>query len=139
MSESRIDVNVPRFNQAWVAALTALAFVLQVWPLVAATAALVALTRFGGPTYGLFTQLYLRLVRPRLARPITTEWADPPRFSQLLAVIFLSGATLLFLGGIDPVAWAVTLMVTALATLSAAAKICVGCIVYTWFVSRQPA
>jgi hypothetical protein len=126
----QVDVNIPRFNQGWVALLTGLAFVLQWWPLVAVTAAIVAVTRFAGPGYGLFTQLYLRVVRPRLDGPVETEWAAPPRFSQLLAVTFLIAATVLLATGLTVAGWVVTLLVTALATLASAARICVGCIVY---------
>lgn len=133
----QIDVNLPRFNQGCVAVLTGLAFVLQWWPLVAITAAIVAITRFGGHRVGLFSQVYLRLVKPRLAGPIETEWAAPPRFSQTLAVIFLGGATVLLAAGLTAIGWAITLMVTVLATLSAAARICVGCIVYQRFVGTE--
>lgn len=126
----QIDVNIPRFNQAAVALLTAVGFVLQAWPLVAIVFAIVAATRLIGPRYGLFTQLYLRAVRPRLRGPVETEWAAPPRFSQLLAVLFLGAATLLFVSGATTAGWAVTLLVTVLATMAATARICVGCILY---------
>jgi hypothetical protein len=73
-----VDVNVPRFNQAMVAALVGIAFAIQWWPLVAVTAAILALTRLGGPTRGLFTQVYVRLIRPRTEGQIETEAAGPP-------------------------------------------------------------
>lgn len=127
---SRVDVNVPRFNQGSVAVLTGLAFVIQWWPLVAVVAVVLALTRFVGPHIGLFTQIYVRFVKPRTSGAVETEEAAPPRFAQLLGVVFLTAATLLFLAGFDVAGWFVTLMVTALATLAAATKICVGCIIY---------
>lgn len=132
----RVDVNIPRFNQAWVALLTAAAFVFQWWPLVAITAVIVAVTRFAGPRLGPFTQLYVRVVRPRVAGPVETEWAAPPRFSQVLAIVFLGAASVLFASGLSVAGWAITLLVTALATLSAAARICVGCIFYEAVVDR---
>lgn len=127
---AQVDVNVPRFNQACVAALTAVAFVLQLWPIVTAVAVVLALTRFLGPRYGVFTQVYLRLVKPRLSGPVQTEASAPPRFAQLLGVVFLIVATALFVLGATVAGWLVTLMVTALATLAAATQICVGCIIY---------
>ena len=130
----QVDVNIPRFNQGWVALLTGVAFVVQWWPLVAVTAAIVAVTRFAGPGFGLFTQLYLRVVRSRLGGPVATEWAAPPRFSQLLAVIFLTAASVLLVTGLTVAGWVITLLVTALATLASAARICVGCIVYEQMV-----
>lgn len=129
-TKPKVDVNVPRFNQALVAGLTAVAFAFQIWPLVAVVSLILAVTRFAGPQYGLFTQLYVRFVRPRLSKEIETEWSDPPRFAQLLGVIFLGIATALFIVGLSTAGWVVTLMVTALATLAATARICVGCILY---------
>ena len=129
-SRAYVDVNIPRFNQAVVAVLTGLGFLLQVWPLVAVTFVIISLTRFAGPRYGLSTQVYLRLIRPRLADHTETEWAAPPRFSQLLAVVFLGVATVLLLIGAAIAGWAVTLLVFVLATLASTARICVGCILY---------
>lgn len=130
-----VDVNVPRFNQALVAVLTGLAFVTQVWVLVPIVAGILALTRFGGPRFGLFTRIYVGLLRPRLSRPVETEPAGPPRFAQLLGVGFLTVASVLFVVGWMTPAWVVTLMVTALAALAATTRICVGCIIYERAVS----
>jgi len=126
----RVDINVPRFNQACVAVLTGLAFVTQWWPIVAFVAVVLALTRFAGPRFGLFTQIYLQFVKPRLDNTVETEPSGPPRFAQLLGVLFLGAATLAFLLGASPVGWVLTLMVTALAALAATTKICVGCVIY---------
>lgn len=125
-----IDVNVPRFNQACVALLTAVAFVTQVWLLVPFVALVLAATRFAGPRFGLFTQIYVRWVQPRRSAPVVTEPAGPPRFAQLLGVVFLGLASALFVGGLAVAGWIITLLVTALATLAAATRICVGCLIY---------
>ncbi|NNF88676.1 MAG: DUF4395 domain-containing protein [Acidimicrobiia bacterium] len=125
-----VDVNVPRFNQVMVAALVGAAFVLQWWPLVAITAGILALTRFGGPRLGVFTQTYVRMIRPRMAGPIEHEAAAPPRFAQLLGTVFLGAATVLFVVGWPVAAWAVAVAVFALAMLAATTRICVGCIIY---------
>ena len=125
-----VDVNIPRFNQACVAVLTGVAFITQWWPIVAFVAAVLALTRFAGPRYGLFTQIYLRFVKPRLDGTAETERSGPPRFAQLLGVVFLGAATVAFLLGVPAVGWVLTLMVTALAALAATTRICVGCVIY---------
>jgi hypothetical protein len=126
-----VDVNVPRFNQLCVAVLTGLAFVVGWWPLVAVVAAILAATRFGGARFGVFTQTYLKVIKPRWGHgDVETEPAAPPRFAQLLGVVFLTVASVLFLLGLDMAGWVVTLIVTALATLAAATKICVGCMIY---------
>ncbi len=125
-----VDVNVPRFNQTCVAVLTAVAFVLGWWPLVAMVAVILGLTRFGGPSLGLFTQIYVRFIRPRLDGEIVTEASPPPRFAQLIGFIFLTVATVVFVAGFDTLGWVITLIVTALATLAAVTRICVGCMIY---------
>jgi len=132
-----IDANVPRFNQACVAALTAIAFVVQSWPLVAIVAFVLGMSRFLGLRYALFSQIYLRALRPRLHGPVVTKPAAPPRFAQLLGFLFLSIATALFLIGATTIAWIVTLAVTALGALGAFARICVGCIIYSRLTDRS--
>lgn len=127
---TQVDVNVPRFNQAMVAVLTGLAFLAQWWPLVAAVAAVLIVTRLGGARWGLFTQIYLRAIRPRLAGPVETEDAAPPTFSQTLGAVFLGLAVVLFAVGASIAGWTVTLVVFALAALAATTRICVGCILY---------
>jgi len=126
----RVDVNVPRFNQSMVAVLVAVAFLIQAPLLVAITALILAVTRFGGARWGLFTQVYIRWVRPRLAGPVETEPAAPPRFAQLLGVMFLALAAGLFAIGWSVVAWTVALGVFALALLAATTRVCVGCLLY---------
>ncbi len=135
-ASARVDVNVPRFNQAMVAAAVGVAFALHWWPLVAVTAGVLALTRFAGPGWGLFTQAYLRLVRPRRRRPIETEEAGPPRFAQLLGVVFLSAASALFAIGWSVAGWTLALIVFSLALLAATTRICVGCIFYERVIDR---
>ena len=127
---ARVDVNVPRFNQARVAGLVGIAFVWQWWPLVGAVALVLAITRFAGPQWGLFTQLYVRLVRPQLTGSIETEPAGPPRFAQLLGSISLGVATFAFLVGWAVIGWTIALAVFALAALAASTRICVGCMIY---------
>ena len=104
------------------------------WRLARATLMLVgvalAIVAFAGPQYGLFTQLYIRVIRPHLDGAIVTEPSGPPRFAQLLGVVFLGMATVSFMAGAPTAGWIVTLIVTALATLAATTRICVGCIIY---------
>ena len=127
---AEVDVNIPRFNQACTAALTAIAFVIPWWPLVTIVAVILLVTRVGGPGLGVFTQLYVRTVQPRLSGPVETEPIGPPRFAQLLGIVILFAATLCFVAGAETVGWVLTLTVTGLATLAAATRVCVGCIIY---------
>jgi hypothetical protein len=137
-TESTVDVNVPRFNQAAVALLTALSFVFQQPWLVVLTFAILAVSWSAGPSVALFTQLYVRVVRPRLQPdgPGEFEPAAPPRFAQLVGAIVLGAASFALVAGWETLGWALTLVVTALATLAAATRICVGCILYERVVAR---
>lgn len=128
----QVDVDVPRFNQAVVAALTGIAFLADLPWLVAVAFALLALSWAGGPRWAPLTQLWVRALRPvvRPDGPAAFEDARPPRFAQLLGTLFLGAATVSFALGAPAVGWTLTLVVTALAALAATTAICVGCIVY---------
>lgn len=137
-TESTVDVNVPRFNQGVVALATALGFVLaQPW-LVIATFAILAVSWAAGPALAPLTQLYVRVVRPRVQPEGPTEFepAAPPRFAQLIGTIFLGFASFALVAGWEALGWALTLVVTALAALAAATRICVGCMLYERAVIR---
>ena len=126
-----IDIDIPRFNQAIVAVVVSVAFVFQLPWLVAATAALLAISRALGPKAPL-NLVYVRWLRPRLrpGGPVGYEPAAPPRFAQLLGTIVLTAATVAFLVGADTLGWVLSLLVVALAALAATTRICVGCLLY---------
>ncbi len=131
-----VDRNVPRFNQAVITVLTALGFVTDNPWLVVIGFVILAVSWAGGPKVAPLTQVYVRLIRPRLQGPIITEPAAPPRFSQLIGAIFLGVASLAFAFGSPGLGWGLTLVVTALAALAATTRICVGCIIYEKAVAR---
>ncbi len=132
MDSSAIDVNIPRFNQAVVALATATAFVFQLPGVVGVTFAVLGFSWLGGPRLAPLTRFYTGVVRPRIQPqgPVKLEPAAPPRFAQLLGTVFLGGAYGLLLLGWGGAGWALTLLVTALATLAAVARVCVGCAIY---------
>jgi len=134
----KVDVNVPRFNQTLVALLAALAFVIQQPILIGLLAVILAASVWGGPRWSLFSKIYLKVVKPRLgtSHPVELEDAAPPRFAQTLGAVFLGASYLLLFAGQTSVGWAIALLVVALATLAATARICVGCIVYLKVVAR---
>ncbi len=136
-SVQTVDVNIPRFNQAAIAALTGAAFIAQIEWLVALSAATLIISFFGGPRFAPLTRLYVGAVRPRLQPngPVEFEAAAPPRFAQLLGSIFLSIATIAFVFDLSALGWTLTLTVTVLAALAAGARICVGCLIYERAVS----
>ncbi len=138
MVSSTVDVNVPRFNQAVVAAVTAIAFLFQLPALVGGMFLVLAISWLGGPRVAPLTLLYTRVIRPRLrpAGAVEFEPAAPPRFAQLLGAIFLGAGYGALVAGWTAVGWTLTLVVTGLATLAATSRICVGCLIYEKAVAR---
>jgi hypothetical protein len=124
-----IDERAPRVNQAFVGSLSLLAFVLG-WewlPGLVGLQLLIGLTL--GRRWCLWCLLYFEVIQPRLGEgPI--EDARPPRFANMVGVAFLGSATLAFLLGTETVGWTLTLIVAALALLSAVTGFCMGCEMY---------
>ena len=132
-----VDVNIPRFNQAVIALVTGLAFVLQLPWLVGLAFALL-LASVVVPDRAPLSRLYANRVRPRFEPngPSEFESAAPPRFAQRIGAFVLGLAVVLFFFGATTAGWTATLVVTALAALAAATRICVGCILYERMVAR---
>jgi Domain of unknown function (DUF4395) len=124
-----IDSRAPRTNQAVIGALALTAF-LGGWEWLPALLALqLAIGLTLGRRFCLPCLAYFELIQPRLGEgPI--EDSRPPRFANLVGLVFLGGATLAFLLGAPPVGWTLTLIVAALALLAAATGLCAGCEVY---------
>lgn len=127
---TEIDAAIPRFSQACVAALTGAGFVLGWWPIVPMVAIVLAVGSAAGPRFALFTQVYTRLLGPLRSAPVEMEPAAAPRFAQMMGAVVLGGASVLFLVGLTTAGWVATLAVTALSTLAATTRICVGCRIY---------
>jgi hypothetical protein len=124
-----IDPRGPRFNQAVLASALFLGFVFdQRW--VMPTWALVLALGAFGPRYGLFLRLYADVIRPRLGPPPHVEDPRPPRFAATVGAAFLVAATLALVAGAPGTAWALALVVAALAALAAVTGLCLGCEVW---------
>ena len=84
-----IDSNLPRFSQGLQAVVLALAFLLDVRPVVPILGLVLLAAVVGGSRYNLLARLYRALPIPR-GEP---EPAAPPRFAQTLGVTFLAIGT----------------------------------------------
>lgn len=116
---------LPRIGQGITAVLAISAIALgSPWPLLMALA--LVLLSLAGPRWSPVAWAFRRLARPAAE----LEPAAPVRFSQTLAAVFLSASIVLGLLGLDLVAWLLAGMVAALAVLSAATGLCVGCEAY---------
>ncbi len=132
-----IDPRGPRFNQAMIAALLPLGFVLDWEPLVPATAVVLGLGAALGPRFGPFLALYAHIIRPRLGPPAELEDPRPPRFAATLGTVVLAAATVAFLANGELVGWVLALVVAFLAGLAASTGICVGCEIYLFLARRR--
>ncbi len=124
-----IDSRAPRFNQAVVGVLALAAVTLGPWWLLAILAAQLAVGLTFGRRYCLPCAAYFELVQPRFGEgPL--EDARPPRFANLVGVVFLGGASLAFLAGFELVGTVLGALVAALALLAATTGFCAGCKAY---------
>jgi hypothetical protein len=123
-----IDVRGPRFAAAVTSAVLAAAFLLQAPWLVAVQAVVFAIGVAAGlrlAPYGLLFRVVRDLAK--LGPPKRTEPEAPPRFAQLVGMIFLLAALLSFAAGLSGLAWGLTLAALAAALLNATTGFCVGC------------
>jgi hypothetical protein len=124
-----IDSRAPRTNQAIVGTLSLVAFATGWWPILGLLAVqLVIGLRFGRRSC-LPCLLYFGVLQPRFGEgPI--EDSRPPRFANMVGVVFLGTATLAHVVGLAAVGWGLGLIVAALALLAATTGLCVGCEMY---------
>jgi len=124
-----IDSRAPRFNQATIGVLAAVAVATgQSWLLgVLALQLVVGLTL--GRRYCLPCLAYFELVQPRVGEgPL--EDSRPPRFANLVGSVFLTAATASYAAGLDVAGAALGALVAGLALLAAATGFCTGCETY---------
>ena len=134
---TQVDSSVPRAKAVFHAVLPAIGFLLggiYGSTIIALTGLVMAASVIGGPRYSLIGLVYRRLVKPAFKiAPGTPEAAAPHRFAEAVGAAFLLTSGALYFAGITAIGGALALIVVALATLNAAAGICVGCQMYVLF------
>jgi hypothetical protein len=124
-----IDAYAPRANQTVVGLVSLLAVATGWWPLLWVLAAQLAIGLTFGRRYCLPCLFYFEVVQPRIGEgPI--EDSRPPRFANIVGVVFLGAATLAYGLGATVVGAGLGLVVAALALLAASTGLCVGCEMY---------
>jgi len=124
-----IDSRAPRFNQATIGLLSALAVATGWWWLLAALAAQLVIGLTIGRRFCLPCLAYFELVQPRFGEgPL--EDARPPRFANLVGAVFLTAATVFYAAGVGVAGAALGALVAGLALLAAATGFCTGCEAY---------
>src|SRR6266508_3922824 len=97
-----IDARAPRFNQATIGVVSAVALLTGWWWLLALLALQLVLGLRFGRRYCLPCVFYFEVVQPRIGEgPV--EDARPPRFANVVGAAFLSAATLAYLAGLAAV------------------------------------
>ncbi len=124
-----IDARAPRFNQATIGILSALAVVTGWWWLLALLAAQLVVGLAFGRQYCLPCLAYFELVQPRFGEgPL--EDARPPRFANMVGATVLTAASLAYAAGAETAGAALGVLVAGLALLAAASGFCAGCEAY---------
>jgi hypothetical protein len=124
-----IDSRAPRFNQAVVGVLAALAVATGWWWLLALLAAQLVVGLAFGRRFCLPCLAYFELVQP-LAGEGPLEDARPPRFANMVGVVFLGGAAVAYAAGYGAMGIVLGALVAALALLASTTGFCTGCEAY---------
>ncbi|MGH8938635.1 MAG: DUF4395 domain-containing protein [Actinomycetes bacterium] len=122
-----VDPRGPRFAAVLTTLVLALVLLTGSTWLLLAQAAVFALGAAGRSPYAVVFQ---RLVRPRLGPPAELEDARPPRFAQLVGLVFTIVALAGYALGSSVLGVAATAAAFSAAFLNAAFGICLGCEVY---------
>jgi hypothetical protein len=77
-----------------------------------------------------YSQIFARMIRPRLAPPAETEDARPPRFAQAVGLAFALVGLLGFVAGAPTLGLVATGLALGAAFLNAAFGFCLGCEFY---------
>lgn len=124
-----IDERAPRASQAFIGTGALIAYLTDFEPLVALLGLQLAVGLTFGRQYCLPCLFYFEVVQPRFGEG-RIEDARPPRFANMVGLVFLGAATVAFLAGAATLGWALTLVVAALALFAATSGICLGCEMY---------
>lgn len=124
-----IDARAPRFNQATVGVVSALALVAGWWWLLGVLALQLIVGLIFGRRYCLPCVFYFEIVQARMGEG-EIEDSRPPRFANIVGAAVLSAATVAHAAGLRALGWGLGALVAGLALLAAATGLCLGCEIY---------
>ena len=126
----QVDPRGLRFAAGVTTVVLALTLVLNSpWPLAVQAVVFAISVAFGvqASPYGL---LFKRLIRPRLGPPKELEDAAPPRFAQLVGLVFAVAGLIGYLTGATVLGVVATGFALVAAFVNAAVGLCLGCEAY---------
>jgi hypothetical protein len=126
----QVDPRGLRFAAAVTTVVLALTLVLNsFWPL-AVQAVVFAIAVTFGVQASPYSQIFKRLVRPRLGPPKELEDPAPPRFAQLVGLVFAVLGLVGYLSGAELLGVVATGFALVAAFVNAAVGLCLGCEAY---------
>jgi disulfide bond formation protein DsbB len=125
-----VDPRGQRFAAAVTTAVLALVLLTGSAWLLLAQAAVFATAAVAGVAASPYARLFARLVRPRLDPPTEYEDARPPRFAQLVGLLFATAGLVGLVAGWPFLAYSAVGAALAAAFLNAAFGLCLGCEIY---------
>jgi hypothetical protein len=127
---TKVDPRGLRFAAGVTTVLLALTLILNsAWPL-AVQAVVFAISVAFGVQASPYGQLFKRLIHPRLGPPRELEDAAPPRFAQLVGLVFAAAGLLGYLTGLTVLGVVATGFALVAAFVNAAVGLCLGCEAY---------
>jgi hypothetical protein len=128
--QPQVDPRGLRFAAGVTTVLLALTLILNsAWPL-AVQAVVFAISVVFGVQASPYGQLFKRLIRPRLGPPKELEDAVPPRFAQLVGLVFAVAGLIGYLTGATVLGVVATGFALVAAFVNAAVGLCLGCEAY---------
>lgn len=127
----RVDQSAIKVSQAAMVLLLLIAFVLDVWPLVAVVA-LINLLGVLSPELFLWRQLYLHALKPAgLVKPnVIHDYHEPHRFARAVGGLLAAMSAIVLAVGAPVTGWALTWVLILLASLNLFLGFCLGCFTY---------
>jgi hypothetical protein len=126
----QVDPRGLRFAAGVTTVVLALTLVLNnPWPLVV-QAVVFAISVVFGVQASPYGQLFKRLIRPRIGPPKELEDAAPPRFAQLVGLVFAVIGLIGYFAGVEVLGVVATGFALVAAFVNAAVGLCLGCEAY---------
>jgi hypothetical protein len=127
----QVDQTGLKTGQALTIVLLIVAFILNLWPLVAFVAVAQLLGALDVP-FAPYRLAYQQIVKPLGTFPpkVVADNPEPHRFAMLVGALFNGVATLLLIAGVSAIGWLLVGIVVVLANLNFWLDFCAGCWMY---------